>query len=194
MTEPSGGTTVAGKDGMIATMATSIRRERERAGISASELARRAGIAKSTLSQIEAGTGNPSIETLWALAVALGVPVSRLIEPPQPPVRVVRANEGPTTQSGHADYAARLLASCPPGARRDLFTIRVQPGPAHLSEPHPPGTREHVILCSGRARLGPTGEPVELGAGDYAAYSADVRHVFEALEPDTTAVMIIEQT
>lgn len=179
---------------MIAILATSIRRERERAGISASELARRAGIAKSTLSQLEAGTGNPSIETLWALATALGVPVSRLIEPPQPSVKVIRADEGPTTRSDHADYTARLLASCPPGARRDVFTIHVQPGRAHLSEPHPPGTREHVILCSGRARLGPTAEPVELDAGDYAAYPADIRHVFEALDPDTTAVMIIEQT
>ena len=35
--------------------------------ISLTELARRAGLAKSTLSQLEAGTGNPSIETLWSL-------------------------------------------------------------------------------------------------------------------------------
>jgi transcriptional regulator with XRE-family HTH domain len=177
---------------MIASMATSIRRERERANVSASALARRAGIAKSTLSQLEAGIGNPSIETLWALAVALGVPVSRLIEPPPPPVKVVRAGQGPATRSDHADYTARLLASCPPGARRDIYAIHVEPGVPHVSKPHPPGTREHVVLCSGRARLGPTEEPVELGTGDYATYPADGRHVFEALEPATTAVMVIE--
>ena len=44
--------------------------ERERAGMSLAELAR-AGLAKSTLSQLESGTGNPSLETLWALAMAL---------------------------------------------------------------------------------------------------------------------------
>ena len=63
----------------LAVIAAALRRERDRAGISQTELARRAGLAKSTLSQLEAGPGNPSIETLWALGVALGVPFSRLI-------------------------------------------------------------------------------------------------------------------
>ncbi|HEY0003157.1 MAG TPA: helix-turn-helix transcriptional regulator, partial [Actinoplanes sp.] len=57
----------------LATIAAALRRERERVGVSIAELARRAGIAKSTLSQLEAGTGNPSVETRWALAVGLGV-------------------------------------------------------------------------------------------------------------------------
>ena len=72
----------------LATIAAAIRRERERLGISSAELARRAGIAKSTLSQLEAGTGNPSVETLWAIAVVAGVPFSALVEPPSSPVRV----------------------------------------------------------------------------------------------------------
>ena len=75
----------------LATIAAALRRERERHGISLTELARRAGVAKSTLSQLESGAGNPSVETLWALAVVLEVPFSRLVEPPVSPVQVVRA-------------------------------------------------------------------------------------------------------
>ena len=59
----------------LATIAAALRRERERVGISIAELARRAGVAKSTLSQLEAGTGNPSIETLWSLGRRAGRPV-----------------------------------------------------------------------------------------------------------------------
>ena len=44
----------------IDRIAASIRRERERTGLSLSELARSAGVAKSTLSQLESGSGNPS--------------------------------------------------------------------------------------------------------------------------------------
>ncbi|QCG67573.2 MULTISPECIES: helix-turn-helix domain-containing protein [Pseudomonas] len=69
-------------------------------GLSLTELAKRAGVAKSTLSQLESGIGNPSIETLWSL----------------------------------------------------------------------------------------------LNAGDYISYLANVPHVFEALEADTTAVMVIEHS
>lgn len=55
----------------IGILAVAVKRERGRIGISVSELAKRAGIAKSTLSQLESGSGNPSLETLWALAMAL---------------------------------------------------------------------------------------------------------------------------
>src|ERR1700754_4261490 len=95
----------------LAIIAAALRRERERVGISIAELARRASIAKSTVSQLETGTGNPSVETLWALAVALDVPFSRLVEEPPTQVRVVRAGEGQRLQSDQADFVAKLLAA-----------------------------------------------------------------------------------
>lgn len=176
----------------LATIAASLHRERQRAGLSLTEVARRAGVAKSTLSQLESGTGNPSVETLWALSVALDVPFSRLVEPSRPRVQIIRAGEGPAVASEQADYVATLLASCPPNARRDIYRISAQPGPVRASEPHMPGVVEHVVLCAGRARAGVADEPVELGPGDYLAYPGDAPHVFEALEPDTAAVLVSE--
>lgn len=44
----------------ISLIAKSLVRERLRTGLSLAEIARRAGIAKSTLSQLESGNGNPS--------------------------------------------------------------------------------------------------------------------------------------
>jgi len=186
---PAGG---ARPPALISQISASIRRERERAGLSLTELARRAGIAKSTLSQLESGVGNPSVETLWALGVALGVPFSRLVDQPRPAVRVIRSGEGPVTYSERATYAATLLASCPPHARRDIYRIEVQPGEPRLSDPHNPGATEHVVLSTGRALIGPVEEPADLGPGDYIVYPGDAPHIFKALEPDTTAVLIME--
>ncbi len=109
-------------------IAASLRRERRRTGLSLTEVARRAGIAKSTLSQLESGTGNPSLETLWAICVALDAPFSRLLDPPRPQVLLIRADEGPTVSAAHANYQATLLAACPPGARRDVYRIAAEPG------------------------------------------------------------------
>jgi transcriptional regulator with XRE-family HTH domain len=176
----------------IARIAASIRRERERASLSLSELAKRAGIAKSTLSALEAGAGNPSVETLWALGVALDVPFSRLVEPPRQAVRVIRAGEGPVTYSEQSSYAATLLASSPPHARRDVYRVTAEPGEPRASDPHMPGTTEHTVLCSGRALVGPADDPVELGPGDYVCYPGDAPHLFRALEPGTSAVMVLE--
>jgi transcriptional regulator with XRE-family HTH domain len=173
-------------------IAFSLRRERERAGLSLSELAKRAGIAKSTLSQLEAASGNPSVETLWALSVALDVPFARLVEPARAKVQILRKGEGPAVFSERANYVATVLSACPPNARRDLYLLAAEPGSIRESEPHMPGVVEHMVLCSGRARVGLTDEPVEINPGDYIAYPGDLPHIFEALEPGTTAVLVSE--
>jgi len=173
---------------VVSLIAGSLRRERARAGLSLTELARRAGIAKSTLSQLESGTGNPSVETLWAL----GVPFSRLVDPPRRGIQVIRAGEGPVVHAERSQYEATMLASCPPGARRDIYRICAQPGPPRASQPHMPGTMEHLVLSTGRVLAGPTGEAVELKPGDYVCYPGDIPHIFDALEPDTTGVIVME--
>lgn len=173
-------------------IASALRRERTRAGLSLSELAKRAGIAKSTLSQLEAAGGNPSMETIWALAVALGVPFSALVEPPAPSVQVIRAGDGPTVHSEQSSYTATLLSASPPGARRDIYYVWLEPGTVRDSEPHIPGTMEHIVVSAGRVKAGPGEEAVELGPGDYMAYRGDVPHAYEALVPGTMFVLVMQ--
>ena len=173
-------------------ISASLRRERERHGISLAELARRANLAKSTLSQLEAGAGNPSIETLWALAVALDVPFSRLVDPPEEPIQVIRAGEGNVLHSDHAPFAAVLLSACPPGARRDIHVMTAEPGGARDAHAHIPGTTEHIVVMAGRWRAGPIGAEVELRAGDYVRFPGDRAHSYEALERDSRAVLVME--
>jgi transcriptional regulator with XRE-family HTH domain len=181
-------------NGVAATIAAALRRERERAGISLTELARRAGIAKSTLSQLEAGTGNPSVETLWALGVALGVPFSRLVEPPAPAIRVIRKGEGPRVGADQADFTGTLLAAGSAHTRRDVYIIELEPGAARHAEAHIPGTVEHLVVAAGRVRAGPDGAVVELGPGDYAAFAGDVPHHYQALDRGTWCLLVMEHS
>ena len=178
--------------GIVGAIANAVRRERERTGMSLSELARAAGLGKSTLSQIEAGTGNPGIETLWALCMALQIPVSRLIESRAASAEVIRAGEGPTIESNQSNYIVTLLGASPPGARRDIYRLQVEPGNPRRSDAHMYGTTEHMILTSGRALIGPLSGPVELRPGDYIRYAGDEPHIFDALETGTTALLILE--
>jgi transcriptional regulator with XRE-family HTH domain len=176
----------------LSAIAGALRRERERVGLSLTELARRAGIAKSTLSQLESGLGNPSVETLWALGVALGVPFSQLVDPPAPQVRVVRAGDGPRVQSEHAIFAGTLLATGTPDARRDIYLLEIEPGRPRHADAHIPGSVEHVVVGAGRLRAGPVDATVELGPRDYATFRGDIPHHYEAIEPGTWAVLVME--
>jgi transcriptional regulator with XRE-family HTH domain len=176
----------------LATIAAALRRERERAGLSLTEVARRAGVAKSTLSQLEAGTGNPSVETLWSLGVALGVPFSSLVDPPAPSVRVIRLGEGPRLAADRADFTGTLLSAGSHRGRRDVYLMEMEPGRIRDAEAHMRGSVEHVVACAGRLRAGPAGEPIELAPGDYVMFPGDEPHMYEALEPGTWAIVFMD--
>lgn len=173
-------------------ISAALHRERGRAGISSSELARRAGVSKATVSQLESGAANPSVETLWAIATALDVPFSVFVEDTTPAPTLIRAADMVGVRAAGAPYEALLLSAGSPGARRDLYVLRADPGTPRRSAPHSPGTTEHLVLIAGSARVGPQGDPVTLEPGDYLSYPGDAAHVFEALTPGTTAVLVSE--
>ena len=179
-------------DDLRTRISRSLRREREAAGISVSELARRAGISKATVSQLESGSTGPSVETLWAIADALRLPFAAFVEERVSGPTLIRADAHAGVPSAAAPYIATLVAASPPGARRDIYIVQAEPGEARRSLPHQPGTTEHVVLIGGRALVGPADAAEELHPGDYLAYPGDAAHVFEALEPGTSAVLISE--
>jgi transcriptional regulator with XRE-family HTH domain len=173
-------------------IATAVRRERERAGVSAAELARRSGVSKATISQIEAGSANPNVETLWAIATALGAPFAALVEDRESEPTLIRARDGHGVRAAGSAYEALLLSAAAPNVRRDLYLLRAEPGSPRLSDAHPTGTTEHEVLLSGSARVGPRDSPFDLEPGDYLCYPGDAAHVFEALVAGTSAVLVSE--
>ncbi|MET7750998.1 XRE family transcriptional regulator [Micromonospora sp. NPDC005367] len=176
----------------LADIAAALRRERERAGLSLADLARRAELSESTLAHLETADGNPDVSTLWALADALGVPLARLVETQQHEVRVIPSGQGPRIRSEHADFAGALLSAGSAEVRRDLYLVRLEPGAVGRAEAHTPRSVEHVVVAAGRLRVGPESELVELGPGDYAAFPADTPHQYESLAQGTFAVLMLE--
>src|SRR4051812_20784699 len=61
-------------------LATRIREQRRRRGLTVAALALAAGLSKGFISQLEAGKSQPSIETLTRIASALGVAASELLD------------------------------------------------------------------------------------------------------------------
>jgi transcriptional regulator with XRE-family HTH domain len=178
---------------IAAVVAANLRRFRTQSELSLGELARRAGVAKSTVSALESGTGNPSIETLWALGVALGVPFGQLVGEPAAPVKLIRAGGGARVGSARdANYVVRLLSSTAQRTSREIYLIEAEPGRARTAEAHIAGTIEHVLCAAGRMRLGPTGQEVEVTTGDYASFAGDVPHGYEALAPATRVILVMD--
>lgn len=175
-----------------AIIAAAIRREREQSQLTLSALAAKAGLAKSTLSQLEAGKGNPNVETLWAISNALSIPFSSLFESASSHSELIRSTEGVYLSAEQSDFATVLLDKCPPDRRRDLYRVVLWPGSIRQSEPHPRGTVEHAFLCKGVVRLGPLDGTIEVGIGDYYRYQGDIAHSYEAVDSEAMLLLVMD--
>ncbi len=170
-----------------AAVGAQIRRRREQRGMSGSELARRAGLSKATLSQLEAGKGNPTIETLDALAIALRIPLTDLLTRDTDPGPVFV----PGTKIAADEVGRELLRRISSGHSLELWRLRM---PAHtelVGVPHATGTVEHLLVAAGRLIAGPTDAPRPLGAGDLLAFAGDAPHTYRTeSEPADVTVVI----
>jgi transcriptional regulator with XRE-family HTH domain len=170
-----------------AAVGAQIRRRREQRGMSGSELARRAGLSKATLSQLEAGNGNPTIETLDALAIALRIPLTDLLTRDTDPGPVFV----PGTEIAEGEVGRELLRRISSGNSLEIWRLRM---PAHTDlpgVPHATGTVEHLLVVSGRLTAGPAEAPRLLGPGDLLAFAGDAPHFYRTdSEPSDVTVVI----
>src|SRR4051812_26403894 len=135
----------------VKAIAGNVRRLRTGRGLSAAGLARASGVARATLAELEAGRGNPTVDTLYALASVLGVPLADLLVAREAPaaVHVVRAGQGPHV-SGPVVQARLLRQATVEQARVELYELRVLPGRLRRADPHQPGVTEQLLVHEGR--------------------------------------------
>ena len=175
----------------VKTIAANVRRLRTGRGLSAAALARASGVARATLAELEAGRGNPTVETLYGLASVLGVTLADLlIEPEAPAVTVVRAGEGPHV-AGPVLEARLLRQAAVARSRVEVYELRVLPGRARRADPHQAGVTEQLLVHRGRLRVGPEHEPVELGPGGRVAVDGCVGPGFEGLDRAPRAATLV---
>jgi transcriptional regulator with XRE-family HTH domain len=176
---------------IVTLVGDNVRRLRERAGLSLRELASRAEVSTSTLSNLESGTGNPGVETLVHISGALGVPFSELIVAHEPDVLVQRADQGVVVKAAGADFTSRLLVAAAGRSVTEVYEATMEPGDVYRAEPHLPGVTESVIVIRGGMRVGPAHAAVELASGDRASFAADQPHSYEALASGTRAILVL---
>lgn len=187
---------------VVGPIARNLRRLREQQNLSISTVADRAGLAKSTLSKLERGNGNPSIDTLWGLARVLGVSFASLFEEDgQPEVDVLRfgvapivagPGRGSTPETGIDGVDLRHLESFAGRTKLEIYTVDLDAGARLTSAPHTPGIVEHVVVVEGRAEVGPEGATATLETGDRIRFPADRAHHYEALDGPARLIAILD--
>ncbi len=163
-----------------------IRELRHKKGLSVTELARRAGVSKSMISQVEREDANPSVETVRSIAAALEVPVFALfLEEDQSHGALVRKSERITLTIPGSEIVRELLT---PDLQRAMALILGRIPPGAVSSPSPVTHRgeECVFVLQGTMVVRLQDEQYVLEAGDTFYFDARLPHLF--MNPGETEV------
>ncbi|MFT3663272.1 MAG: XRE family transcriptional regulator [Gordonia sp. (in: high G+C Gram-positive bacteria)] len=158
-----------------------VREIRVERGLSLSELARRAGVGKGSLSEIEAGGRNPTVETLYALCEPLDVPLTAL----------VGETSGVHSAADGGMRTVLLSVRHLPHRTVEVFRLEFPAGADHVSPSHGTGVTEHLTVVLGQVLAGPVGEESRVPEGRTHTWVSDRRHRFAAPDGPAEAVVVI---
>jgi len=166
---------------LAASVGASIRQLRTAQGLTLADVAARANISQAMLSRLETGAVSPSLETVAALAAALGADLPALfrgIETQASDAQLVRKGEGLEvvrrgTKRGHTYH---LLAS-DRGPRKafEPFLVTLTDKSEIFPEFQHPGT-EFIHMLEGSLRYRHGSENYLLKPGDTLTFSGNVPH------------------
>lgn len=153
---------------------------RQERGLSLDELSRQAGVSKSMLSQIERNQANPTVAVVWRLSNALGVPMAQLLDgapkPAAPAIATVPSHATPALRTPDGRGELRILGPIELAGQFEWYELTLQPGGALESQPHEPGSREHLSVLDGTLQVESADARCVLQVGETARYAVDQPH------------------
>lgn len=182
---------------LVPVLAANLRRLRKSRGLSLERLAMISRVSRAMLSQIELAYSAPTINVIWRIASALGVPFGALLaqHDDQGP-HVLRAAQAKVLTSHDGRFSSRALfpfdAVRP--RRSELYELILRARCVENAEPHAPGTIENLVVANGRVRVTVQGETFRLEEGDSIRFVADVPHTYENPDPQLDAVAYLAMT
>lgn len=161
---------------MIGNKLKDIRNKRK---LSLEEAANLTGVSKAMLGQIERGQSNPTVSTLWKIATGLKVSFSTFMDEEQEDLRVIEQEAiQPIVEE---DNKMRLFPIFPFDASNgiEIFTIELEPGCEHFSDPHEEGVEEYIIVTQGQIEISIGDKKIVLQKGHSIRFLANKPHAYK---------------
>lgn len=157
-------------------IAYNLKRLREDRNLSLGQLAEMAGVSKVMLSQLEKGTSNPTINTVWKITGALNEPYTSLLELPQDhAIHIKKQDIQPLVEDKY-----HIFNYYPKDADRsfELYQIELEPDCVHESIGHSVDSSEYIMMVEGTMELEVRGKVYLLSPDDGFCFNASVPHVY----------------
>jgi transcriptional regulator with XRE-family HTH domain len=158
-----------------------IRAVRERRALTLREVAEKAGVSESMVSQIERNRVSPAIDTLLALAEILDIDLEYLFSDcrRERSVKIVRVGDRTTFSRPGVVYErlAQLEGLIPGIDGIEAYQIDLEPGSRTGSDEYGHKGSELGLIVEGRAELTVGKQSYILESGDSAGFASDFPHI-----------------
>ena len=156
-----------------------LRQFRAERGLSLERLSKASGVSRAMLGQIELGQSTPTINVLWKIARALGVPFSALLsQAAAPGTMVMPASRARVLRSRDGGFSSRALFPADRPRNVEFYELRLAPFAVEHADPHPAGTSENLVVTAGPVEITVGGDRRVLETGDAILFEADVPHSY----------------
>lgn len=156
-----------------------LRRLRVKHGLSLERLSKVSGVSRAMLGQVELGQSTPTINILWKISTALGVPFSALIGQRQGGgISVLRSEAAKLLTSHDGSFTSRALFPFDEPRRVEFYELRIAPRAEEKADAHAPGTTENLVVSRGSVEIDVEGRTEKLSQGDAIVFEADVPHCY----------------
>lgn len=162
-----------------AIVGTNLRELRSQRNLSLDALAKLTGLSRTLLGQIELGKTAPSVSMVWKIARAFDVHFSALLATSErTETRVLPGAKAKRLVSPDGRFSSRALYNLAEKPDVEFYELYLAAHSREDAAPHQPGTRENLIVASGRLDLEVGGRRHELSKGDAIVFAADVPHSY----------------
>jgi quercetin dioxygenase-like cupin family protein len=155
----------------------------ERPENSLEKLAMSSGLGLKKLAALIAGDIVPTIDLVWKIANALGVPYGSLTSARTRRGMVVLRQASKTAMSSsEGRFTSRALFPHHNDRLVEFYELTIAPGHVENADAHAPGTLENLVVIRGRVEITAGKEPPQsLREGDAIVFEGDVPHSYRNL-------------
>ncbi|WP_421694962.1 helix-turn-helix domain-containing protein [Aestuariivirga sp.] len=176
------------------SLGITIQRLRKAYNMSLGDLSEQSGVAKSIISQIERNETNPTLSTVYRLSRALDTTIDEVLRTKGAQVFLEHQTKSGVPILESQDGLCRLAITGPLNLvdQVQLYDFRAKTAGVLESDPHPPGTVEHLYILAGELDVTSGDDTKRVKLGETLRFRGDLPHkIVNVGEGEAHATMML---
>ena len=171
----------------ISEIGKAIRKIRTEQNLSLEELAKRTGVSRLTLTKIEHGDANPSINIMWKICNTLSIQFTELFDVNEK-IILSKASESKGIEADDKSFRIEFMFREESKSPTEFFRIYLSKSKSILTEKHNKGSVEVATVMKGKVLIKVENEEFILDEFDSLKFDADKSHEYKNISDGETVI------